>query len=90
MENERKNLIEDLQGALNEVKTLSGVLPICANCKKIRDHKGYWTQIESYIHEHSNVRFSHGICQDCAKSKFRPASINSTKLQKKYGHIHFH
>ncbi len=54
-----------LQKALKEVKKLSGLLPICASCKKIRDDKGYWNQIESYIHKHSEAEFSHGICPEC-------------------------
>jgi hypothetical protein len=49
------------------LRVLSGMLPICASCKKIRDDKGYWTQIELYIHEHSEAEFSHGICPDCAE-----------------------
>ncbi|MGA2381995.1 MAG: CHASE3 domain-containing protein [Gemmatimonadales bacterium] len=49
-----------------EVKVLGGLLPICANCKKIRDDRGYWNQIESYVHEHSEADFSHGICPECA------------------------
>lgn len=56
----------ELHIALDEVKTLSGYLPICASCKQIRDDKGYWTQIESYIRDHSDAEFSHGICPDCA------------------------
>lgn len=64
---EREQLIGELQQALREVKTLSGMLPICANCKKIRDDQGYWNQIESYISAHSQALFSHGICPDCAK-----------------------
>ncbi len=59
----RKN--DELQRALGEVKTLQGLLPICAVCKKIRDDKGYWSQIEGYFMEHTEVRFSHGICPDC-------------------------
>ena len=55
-----------LESALAEVKALSGLLPICSSCKKIRDDRGYWNQLESYIHSHSEVRFSHGICPDCA------------------------
>ncbi|CAB1080348.1 putative PAS/PAC sensor protein [Olavius algarvensis Delta 1 endosymbiont] len=55
-----------LQAALAKIKKLSGMLPICASCKKIRDDKGYWNQIESYIHEHSDAQFSHGICPQCA------------------------
>jgi len=58
---------EALQSALDEIKTLRGILPICSYCKKIRDDKGYWNQIESYIHKHSGTEFSHGICPECAK-----------------------
>jgi DNA-binding response OmpR family regulator len=54
-----------LHAALNNVKTLSGLLPICANCKKIRDDAGYWHQVESYIRTHTDATFSHGICPDC-------------------------
>lgn len=67
IEQEREKLIKDLQTALSDIKTLSGLVPICANCKKIRDDKGYWTQVERYIQEHSQARFSHGICPDCFK-----------------------
>ena len=70
IEEERAKLIEDLQEAVAEVKTLSGLLPICASCKKIRDDKGYWTQIESYIRDHSEAEFSHGICPECAKKLY--------------------
>jgi PAS domain S-box-containing protein len=63
---EREKLIDELKEALSEIRTLSGMLPICANCKKIRDDKGYWTQIESYISEHTEALFSHSICPDCA------------------------
>ncbi len=65
-EDERKKLVIKLQQALDEVKTLQGYLPICANCKKIRDDKGYWQVIESYIQSNSEAVFSHGICPDCA------------------------
>ena len=61
---------EDLKKALAKVKTLSGLLPICSHCKKIRDDKGYWNQIESYIQKHSEAEFSHGICQECAKKYY--------------------
>ena len=66
-EKEREKLISELQEALAKVKTLSGLPPICASCKKIRDDKGYWNQIESYIGKHSDAQFSHGICPDCAR-----------------------
>jgi len=66
-EQEREQLIVELQEALAKVKALSGLLPICASCKKIRDDKGYWKQIEAYISDHSEAEFSHGICPDCAR-----------------------
>jgi CheY-like chemotaxis protein len=64
---ERERLISDLEKALNEVKRLSGLLPICASCKKIRNKDGSWQQIEVYIHEHSEADFSHSICPACAR-----------------------
>ena len=67
---ERKRLVIDLQKALLQVKILSGLLPICSGCKKIRDDQGHWRQIESYIKEHSEAEFSHGICPDCAKELY--------------------
>ncbi len=63
----QKKLFEDLQASINNVKVLSGMLPICSSCKKIRDDQGYWTQIESYITDHSEAEFTHGICQDCVR-----------------------
>jgi hypothetical protein len=66
VEKEKEELIEELQRAFQEVKTLRGFLPICANCKKIRNDEGYWQQIEGYIQEHSEAVFSHGICPACA------------------------
>jgi hypothetical protein len=56
---------------LTKVKTLSGLLPICSYCKKIRDDKGYWNQIEAYIRDRSEAEFSHSICQECA-NKYHP------------------
>ena len=67
METEREELLLELKEALSQVKLLSGFLPICSSCKKIRNDKGYWQQIESYISEHSNAEFSHGLCEKCAK-----------------------
>jgi Membrane-associated sensor domain len=60
----------ELQGALAEIKTLSGLLPICSHCKKIRDDKGYWNQIEAYIGSHSEAEFTHGICPECQKKYY--------------------
>ncbi len=65
----------ELEAALKEVKTLQGLLPICASCKKIRDDKGYWIQIESYISDRSDVQFSHGICSECAKKLYPEMDI---------------
>ncbi len=70
VEQERETLISELQQALSEIKTLSGLLPICASCKKIRDDKGYWNQIESYIVTHSDAQFSHGLCPECAQKLY--------------------
>src|SRR3990172_5663919 len=62
---ERKKLLTELARSAREIKTLRGFLPICANCKKIRDDKGSWTQIETYISERSDAEFSHGLCPEC-------------------------
>ncbi|MCX8117879.1 MAG: PAS domain S-box protein [Desulfobacterota bacterium] len=69
-EEQREKLIQELQKALGEVKTLSGLLPICASCKKIRDDKGYWNQIESYIMKHSQAQFSHSLCPECLRKLY--------------------
>ncbi|GAB4389104.1 MAG: hypothetical protein Kow0025_12390 [Thermodesulfovibrionales bacterium] len=66
-EEERERLIAELQGALAKIKTLKGLIPICAWCRKVRDDKGYWEQLESYVREHSDADFTHGICPDCVK-----------------------
>ena len=65
-EKEREKLIAELRDALANLKRLSGLLPICASCKKIRDDQGYWHQVENYMQDHSEVEFSHGICPECA------------------------
>jgi preprotein translocase subunit YajC len=67
---EKEALIANLQKALDEVKTLSGMLPICSSCKKIRNDEGYWQQIEEYIRDHSEADFTHGICNDCVKELY--------------------
>jgi len=69
-EEEREKLIGALRASLEKVKMLSGLLPICASCKKIRDDKGYWKQIDSYIRDHSEAEFSHGICPECMKKLY--------------------
>jgi len=69
-EKERLRLIEELKEALKRVKTLNGLLPICASCKKIRNDGGYWEQVETYIRTRSNAEFTHGICPDCVRSLY--------------------
>lgn len=61
---------KSLQDALCKIKTLSGLLPICSYCKKVRDDKGYWKQIDAYIHENTEADISHGICPDCAEKYY--------------------
>lgn len=67
---EREKIFLDLKKANIYIKTLSGLLPICSNCKKIRDHNGHWKMIESYIQNHSNVFFSHSICPECSEKLY--------------------
>ncbi|MDX2440787.1 MAG: hypothetical protein QNK40_09575 [Desulfobacterales bacterium] len=73
---ERENIILELQDALAEVITLRGVIPICSSCKKVRDDKGYWNQIESYIRDRSEADFSHSICPECAKELYPDLKIS--------------
>ena len=67
---ELRRLNGELKKALDKVNTLSGMLPICAHCKKIRDDQGYWNQVEVYIKNHSDAEFTHGICPDCVAKLF--------------------
>ena len=60
-------LVQELRVALDQVKQLSGLLPICANCKKVRDDQGFWQQVERYVTDHSEATFSHGVCPDCIR-----------------------
>lgn len=68
--NELETKNAELNAALHDVKELSGLLPICASCKKIKDSKGYWNHLEQYIESHSDVLFSHGICEECAERMY--------------------
>ena len=68
-EKEKEDVITELKDALSNIKTLKGLLPICAWCKKIRDDQGYWKKVETYIREHSDALFTHGICPDCLKKE---------------------
>ena len=68
--NRLEALLEENRRALSEIKILRGILPICAHCKKVRDDEGYWTQLESYIRDHSEAEFTHGMCEDCANELY--------------------
>jgi len=78
LEEDRKRL----QKALDEVKTLRGIIPICANCKQIRDDQGYWSQVERYISAHTDVQFSHGICPECMKKLYPEFAAKKKKKRK--------
>ncbi|MBU0480846.1 MAG: hypothetical protein KKG47_07075 [Proteobacteria bacterium] len=69
-ETEQAELIGDLRRALDEIKALKGILPICSFCKQIRDDKGYWNQVEVYIRNHTDADFSHSICPECTRKHY--------------------
>lgn len=83
LETEQQKLIAELQDALARIRTLRGLLPICASCKKIRDDKGYWNQIEAYVSDHSEAEFSHSICPDCIKKLYPEFSADFPEAKKK-------
>lgn len=76
-EADRERLIQELQAALARVKLLSGLLPICAGCKQIRDDRGYWSQVESYLQKHSEATFTHGLCPDCIQKYYPELDITA-------------
>jgi PAS domain S-box-containing protein len=80
-EKERLKLIQELTDALAGIRTLRGLLPICASCKKIRDDQGYWQKVESYLAEHTNAEFTHGLCPDCLTHLY-PASPREKQASK--------
>ena len=79
-ENKNLVLISELQSALTEVKKLSGLLPICASCKKIRDDNGYWSQVEVYVEQNSDAEFSHGLCPCCVEELYPDLDIDLEEL----------
>lgn len=83
IEEQRLAAVEEKNRVLEETKVLRGLLPICASCKKIRDDKGYWKQIETYIESRSEVNFSHGICNDCQEELYGHTDWYKRKLKKK-------
>ena len=76
VEEEREKLIKELQEAFKEIKTLRGILPLCSFCKKIRDDKGYWEQVDVYIYKHLQADISHSLCPDCAKEHYPDLDIH--------------
>lgn len=80
-EQERHRLHQQLFAAVDEVRQLSGMLPICASCKRIRDDKGYWEQVETYISKHSEVIFSHSLCPECAAEYEQQLEANGTEKE---------
>lgn len=80
---EQEKISRDLTRALSQVKTLEGLLPICASCKKIRDDQGQWQVLERYIGEHAGVTFSHGVCPECAQGMIREAGLPEDFLQQR-------
>jgi MASE6 len=68
---------ERLKEALDRIKTLNGMLPICSYCKKIRDDEGYWQQVESYIHDHTDAELTHGICPECSKKYYADENLET-------------
>ena len=84
---EQAMIIGELRKAADEIKTLRGLIPICAWCKRIRDDEGYWDQLEVYLSKHSEAVFSHGLCPDCSKAVREKIEGQSVKL-KPTGHTH--
>jgi PAS domain-containing protein len=81
LERERVTLIDDLRRALAEVKELTGLLPICARCKRIRDDGGYWQAVEIYLRDHSNAQFTHGICPECADEMYDEMEADLERME---------
>jgi AmiR/NasT family two-component response regulator len=77
MERERERLMKELQDAIATIKTLSGLLPICAWCKSVRDDSGYWMRVEQYVEAHSQATFSHSVCPECTNRYFGPEAIGA-------------
>jgi hypothetical protein len=82
LQNQNDELVSincELQRALDSIKILRGLVPICASCKNVRDDKGYWQAVEGYIAEHSEAKFSHGICPDCMNKLYPQFAAGETK-----------
>ena len=82
LQNQLAARVRELEEAIARIRTLQGLLPICSYCKRVRNDGDYWQQVESYISDHSDARFSHGICPDCYESVVRPQLQNLTGERK--------
>ena len=71
--------ITELRRALDQIRTLRGIVPICMSCKKIRDDQGYWKQVEAYVRDHTEAEFSHGLCPECMKNMYPDFDPNRSK-----------
>jgi len=78
-EEARGKVIKELQNAIEQIKTLRGIVPICSSCKKIRDDKGYWEQVDAYVTRHTEAQFSHGLCPECMKKLYPEFCKNDDK-----------
>jgi len=83
LEAEKDGLIAQLKASLEKVKLLNGLIPICASCKKVRDDKGYWNDVELYVRQHSEAEFSHGICPDCMEKLYPEFSKRKNNQSRK-------
>ncbi len=86
-EEELQKANDELRKALEEIKTLQGIIPICAQCKKIRDEKGYWDRVESYISKHTQALFSHGLCPDCYEQAVKEIESFDNTAAQESGHV---
>jgi len=75
IQEKNEQLVAELQQALDKIKTLGGLIPICSSCKRIRDDQGHWSQLESYLHEHTSADFTHGICPECRRRLYQHVDI---------------
>ncbi|MCG8333901.1 MAG: response regulator [Proteobacteria bacterium] len=83
-EYENTKMVSELKQALEDIKTLSGLIPICANCKKIHNDRGAWEHIEQYIESHTHARFSHAICEECAETLYKGSKWWKKRQKKKH------
>lgn len=89
-EEEQKKLIESLEDALSEIKTLRGIIPICSYCKNIRDDEGFWNKVDTYIQKHTEAQFSHGICPECYYKEMKKLDLEGSTSESRGRENHTH